>query len=58
MPILGMQNLHAGAVEYIQKNYKRIAVEKIEPSFAKDLQLKNIQMMQERLLTIKRLTTY
>ncbi|MCK0496521.1 DUF3519 domain-containing protein [Helicobacter pylori] len=40
MPILGIQNLHAGAVEYIQKNYKRIAVEKIEPSFAKDLQLK------------------
>ncbi|GAA9663638.1 hypothetical protein HpVH103_09520 [Helicobacter pylori] len=40
MPILGMQNLHAGTVEYIQKNYKRIAVEKIEPSFAKDLQLK------------------
>nr|WP_240444330.1 hypothetical protein [Helicobacter pylori] len=40
MPILGMQNLHAGTVEYIQKNHKRIAVEKIEPSFAKDLQLK------------------
>ncbi|UOS00765.1 DUF3519 domain-containing protein [Helicobacter pylori] len=40
MPILGMQNLHAGAVEYIHKNHKRIAVEKIEPSFAKDLQLK------------------
>ncbi|GAA7780857.1 hypothetical protein HpMS110_12690 [Helicobacter pylori] len=40
MPILGIQNLHAGAVEYIQKNHKRIAVEKIEPSFAKDLQLK------------------
>ncbi|WP_373564947.1 PBECR3 domain-containing polyvalent protein [Helicobacter pylori] len=40
MPILGMQNLHAEAVEYIQKNHKRIAVEKIEPSFAKDLKLK------------------
>ncbi|WP_231209448.1 DUF3519 domain-containing protein [Helicobacter pylori] len=40
MPILGMQNLHAGAVEYIQKNHKRIAVEKIEPRFAKDLKLK------------------
>ncbi len=40
MPILGMRNLHAGTVEYIQKNHKRIAVEKIEPSFAKDLQLK------------------
>ncbi|WQV21693.1 DUF3519 domain-containing protein [Helicobacter pylori] len=40
MPILGMQNLNAEAVEYIQKNHKRIAVEKIEPSFAKDLQLK------------------
>ncbi|WP_425531058.1 DUF3519 domain-containing protein [Helicobacter pylori] len=40
MPILGIQNLHAGTVEYIQKNHKRIAVEKIEPSFAKDLQLK------------------
>ncbi|UOR88297.1 DUF3519 domain-containing protein [Helicobacter pylori] len=40
MPILGMQNLNAGAVETIQKNHKRIAVEKIEPSFAKDLQLK------------------
>ncbi|GAA9901717.1 hypothetical protein VN0786_05840 [Helicobacter pylori] len=40
MTILGMQNLHAGAVEYIQKNHKRIAVEKIDPSFAKDLQLK------------------
>ncbi|WP_407925836.1 putative barnase/colicin E5 family endoribonuclease, partial [Helicobacter pylori] len=40
MPILGMQNLNAEAVEYIQKNYKRIAVEKIEPSFAKDLKLK------------------
>ncbi len=40
MPILGMQNLNAETVEYIQKNHKRIAVEKIEPSFAKDLQLK------------------
>ncbi|GAA6833304.1 hypothetical protein HpHNI24_13320 [Helicobacter pylori] len=40
MPILGIQNLHAGAVEYIQKNHKRIAVEKIDPSFVKDLQLK------------------
>ncbi|WRD62347.1 DUF3519 domain-containing protein [Helicobacter pylori] len=40
MPILGMQNLNAEAVETIQKNHKRIAVEKIEPSFAKDLQLK------------------
>ncbi|MGL2894419.1 DUF3519 domain-containing protein, partial [Helicobacter pylori] len=40
MPILGMQNLNAEAVEYIQKNHKRIAVEKIEPNFAKDLNLK------------------
>ncbi|GAA7224238.1 hypothetical protein HpCK27_08750 [Helicobacter pylori] len=40
MPILGMQNLNAEAVGYIQKNHKRIAVEKIEPSFAKDLKLK------------------
>ncbi|GAA7409719.1 hypothetical protein HpCK98_15330 [Helicobacter pylori] len=40
MPILGMQNLNAESVEYIQKNHKRIAVEKIEPSFAKDLKLK------------------
>ncbi|GAA6907881.1 hypothetical protein AOH254_13860 [Helicobacter pylori] len=40
MAILGMQNLNAEAVEYIQKNHKRIAVEKIEPSFAKDLKLK------------------
>ncbi|WQY57561.1 DUF3519 domain-containing protein [Helicobacter pylori] len=40
MPILGMQNLNAEAVEYIQKNHKRIAVEKIDPSFAKDLKLK------------------
>ncbi|WQZ05988.1 DUF3519 domain-containing protein [Helicobacter pylori] len=40
MHILGMQNLNAEAVEYIQKNHKRIAVEKIEPSFAKDLKLK------------------
>ncbi|WRE89496.1 DUF3519 domain-containing protein [Helicobacter pylori] len=40
MPILGMQNLNAEAVEYIHKNHKRIAVEKIEPSFAKDLKLK------------------
>ncbi|MGL2786390.1 DUF3519 domain-containing protein, partial [Helicobacter pylori] len=40
MPILGMQNFTAEAVEYIQKNHKRIAVEKIEPSFAKDLKLK------------------
>ncbi len=40
MSILGMQNLNAEAVEYIQKNHKRIAVEKIEPSFAKDLKLK------------------
>ncbi|GAA9472736.1 hypothetical protein BTM449_06920 [Helicobacter pylori] len=40
MPILGMQNLNAEALEYIQKNHKRIAVEKIEPSFAKDLKLK------------------
>ncbi|WP_033622957.1 PBECR3 domain-containing polyvalent protein, partial [Helicobacter pylori] len=40
MPILGMQNLNAEAVKYIQKNHKRIAVEKIEPSFAKDLNLK------------------
>ncbi len=55
MLILGMQNLNAEAVEYIQKNHKRIAVEKIEPSFAKDLKLK---MMQERLLTIKLLTIY
>ncbi|WP_407045850.1 PBECR3 domain-containing polyvalent protein [Helicobacter pylori] len=40
MPILGIQNLSAEAVEHIQKNHKRIAVEKIEPSFAKDLKLK------------------
>ncbi|GCF01794.1 hypothetical protein HPK21_00079 [Helicobacter pylori] len=40
MAILGMQNLNAEAVEYIQKNHKRIAVEKIKPSFAKDLKLK------------------
>ncbi len=40
MPILGMQNLNAEAVEYIQKNHKRIAIEKIDPSFAKDLELK------------------
>ncbi len=40
MPILGMQNLNAEVVETIQKNHKRIAVEKIEPSFAKDLKLK------------------
>ncbi|MGL2836849.1 DUF3519 domain-containing protein, partial [Helicobacter pylori] len=40
MPILGMQNLNAEAVKYIQKNHKRIAVEKIEPNFAKDLKLK------------------
>ncbi|GHQ57679.1 hypothetical protein VN1227_07350 [Helicobacter pylori] len=40
MPILGMQNLNAEAVEYIQKDHKRIAIEKIEPSFAKDLKLK------------------
>ncbi|WRD58354.1 DUF3519 domain-containing protein [Helicobacter pylori] len=40
MPILGMQNLNAEAVETIQKNHKRIAIEKIEPSFAKDLKLK------------------
>ncbi|MGL2401657.1 DUF3519 domain-containing protein [Helicobacter pylori] len=40
MPILGMQNLNAEAVEYIQKNHKRIAVEKIEPRIAKDLKLK------------------
>ncbi|WP_434671783.1 DUF3519 domain-containing protein [Helicobacter pylori] len=33
MPILGMQNLHAGTVEYIQKNHKRIAVEKIRAKF-------------------------
>ncbi|GAA7236433.1 hypothetical protein BD0078_11970 [Helicobacter pylori] len=35
-----MQNLNAEAVEYIYKNHRRIAVEKIEPSFAKDLKLK------------------
>ncbi|MCQ2875463.1 DUF3519 domain-containing protein [Helicobacter pylori] len=40
MPILGMQNLNTEAVEYIHKNHKRIAVEKIEPNFAKDLNLK------------------
>ncbi|GAA8747275.1 hypothetical protein BTM112_14450 [Helicobacter pylori] len=40
MPILGMQNLNAEAVEYIHKKHKRIAIEKIEPSFAKDLNLK------------------
>ncbi|GAA7641178.1 hypothetical protein MMM5_13280 [Helicobacter pylori] len=40
MPILGMQNLNAEAVEHIQKNHKRIAIEKIEPSFAKDLKFK------------------
>ncbi|WRB00570.1 hypothetical protein E5L34_04150 [Helicobacter pylori] len=40
MPILGIQNLNAEAVEYIQKNHKRIAIEKIDPSFAKDLKLK------------------
>nr|WP_237393408.1 hypothetical protein [Helicobacter pylori] len=39
MPILGVQNLNAEAVEYIQKNHKRIAIEKIDPSFAKDLKL-------------------
>ncbi|GAA7486040.1 DUF3519 domain-containing protein [Helicobacter pylori] len=33
MPILGMQNLNAEAVEYIQKNHKRIAVEKIRAKF-------------------------
>ncbi|GAA9962424.1 hypothetical protein VN0920_07700 [Helicobacter pylori] len=33
MPILGIQNLHAGAVEYIQKNHKRIAIEKIRAKF-------------------------
>ncbi len=33
MPILGMQNLNAEAVEYIQKNHKRIAVEKIRARF-------------------------
>ncbi len=40
MPILGMQNLNAEAVKYIQKNHKRIAVEKIDPRFAKDLKLR------------------
>ncbi|MGL2361532.1 DUF3519 domain-containing protein, partial [Helicobacter pylori] len=40
MPILGMQNLNAEAVIYIQKNHKRIAVEKIDPRIAKDLKLK------------------
>ncbi len=58
MPILGMQNLNAEAVEYIQKNHKRIAIEKIEPSFAKDLKLKYPDDARARLLTIKRLTTY
>ncbi|GCF05842.1 hypothetical protein HPK25_01027 [Helicobacter pylori] len=33
IPILGMQNLNAEAVEYIQKNHKRIAVEKIRAKF-------------------------
>nr|WP_324661414.1 DUF3519 domain-containing protein [Helicobacter pylori] len=33
MPILGMQNLNAEAVETIQKNHKRIAVEKIRAKF-------------------------
>ncbi|GAA7121796.1 DUF3519 domain-containing protein [Helicobacter pylori] len=38
--VIGEDNLTPEIVEYIQKNHKRIAVEKIEPSFAKDLQLK------------------
>ncbi|EPZ68772.1 hypothetical protein N199_08220, partial [Helicobacter pylori UM038] len=38
--VIGDDNLTPEIVEYIQKNHKRIAVEKIEPSFAKDLQLK------------------
>ncbi|KMT68723.1 PBECR3 domain-containing polyvalent protein [Helicobacter pylori] len=38
--VIGDDNLTPEIVEYIQKNHKRIAVEKIEPSFAKDLKLK------------------
>ncbi|MFP6134978.1 DUF3519 domain-containing protein, partial [Helicobacter pylori] len=38
--VIGDNNLTPEIVEYIQKNHKRIAVEKIEPSFAKDLKLK------------------
>ncbi|QTO99157.1 DUF3519 domain-containing protein [Helicobacter pylori] len=38
--VIGDNNLTPEVVEYIQKNHKRIAVEKIEPSFAKDLKLK------------------
>ncbi len=38
--VIGDNNLTPEVVEYIQKNHNRIAVEKIEPSFAKDLKLK------------------
>ncbi|GAA7657177.1 hypothetical protein TH0460_07910 [Helicobacter pylori] len=38
--VIGDDNLTPEIVEYIHKNHKRIAVEKIEPSFAKDLKLK------------------
>ncbi|GAA7625861.1 hypothetical protein JP0133_15170 [Helicobacter pylori] len=38
--VIGEDNLTPEIVEYIHKNHKRIAVEKIDPSFAKDLKLK------------------
>ncbi|WP_120870905.1 DUF3519 domain-containing protein, partial [Helicobacter pylori] len=38
--VIGDDNLTPEIVEYIHKNHKRIAIEKIEPRFAKDLKLK------------------
>ncbi len=39
MLVLGEQNLTPEVVEYIEKNNKKIAIEKIEPSLAKELGL-------------------
>ncbi|AFI03830.1 hypothetical protein [Helicobacter cetorum] len=39
MLVLGEQNLTSEVVEYIEKNNKKIAVEKLEPSLAKELGL-------------------
>nr|WP_233705605.1 DUF3519 domain-containing protein [Helicobacter cetorum] len=42
MEIIGNNNITPEVVEYIDKNNKRVAIEKIEPSIAKELGLKHI----------------
>ncbi|WP_104761749.1 DUF3519 domain-containing protein [Helicobacter cetorum] len=42
MEIIGNNNITPEVVEYIDKNNKRVAIEKIDPSIAKELGLKHI----------------